>query len=241
MATDNQSFIERYLTPIAVVLGALIIALALYYGHSSTGTTPAAGTQPAAQGATQAVNIANVKTDGDPYIGSPTAPVTMAVWFDYQCPFCKQFDEGALSQIYTNYVQTGKVKVVFKDFPFLGNDSIAAGEFARAVWALYPQQFYGWYLAMFNAQDAEGDQGFGNQATIVAMTKVQVPQIDTSKVVAYITANQSTIDAELTADRTEGTSFGIQGTPSMIVGTTLLQGAQDYPTVQKLLDAQLAK
>jgi protein-disulfide isomerase len=242
MATESQSFIEKYLTPIAVVIGALIIALALYYGHGSSAGTAGAGTQPpAAQGATQAVNIQNVKTDGEPYVGSPSAKVTMAVWFDYQCPFCKQFDEGALSQIYQNYVQTGKVKIVFKDFPFLGQDSIAASEFGRAERALYPTQFYACYRAMFDAQDEEGDQGFGDQASIVAMTKTQVPQIDTDKVVAYVTAHKADIDAAMNADRTEGTAFGIQGTPSMIVGTQLLQGAQSYDTVSGLLDAQLGK
>ena len=56
--------------------------------------------------------------------------------------------------------------------------------------------------------------------------------------VAYVVRD---IDAAMNADRTEGTAFGIQGTPSMIVGTQLLQGAQSYDTVSGLLDAQLGK
>lgn len=230
---------ERYLTPIAVLVGALILALAYVYGHGAvTGNTGAAnsGTQQA-----QAVNIKDVKTDGDPYIGDPNAPVTMALWFDYQCPFCKQLDTTAMPQLYTNYVQTGKLRIVFKDFQFLGDDSLTGAEFARGVWELYPDQFYAWYEAMFVAQDEEGDQGFGNQDSIVAMTKAKVPAIDTDKVVALVAQKKAQYDAAISADRDEGASFGINGTPSIIIGTTSLSGAQPYATISQLIDQQLAK
>jgi len=237
---NNSSFMERYLTPIAVVVGALIIALAYVYGHGAvTGTTGATGTTGTQQA--QAVDIKDVKTDGDPYIGDANAPATMALWFDYQCPFCKQFDTTTLKQLYTNYVQTGKLRVVFKDFQFLGNDSLTGAEFARAVWHLYPDQFYTWYEAMFTAQDAEGDTGFGNQDSIVTMTKAQVPAINTDKVLADIAANKAQYDAAIQADKDEGTTFGINGTPSMIIGTTMLSGAEPYATVSQLVDAELAK
>ncbi len=233
---NNSSFMERYLTPVAVLIGALILALAYVYGSHGGGTaTTNTGT-----GQAQAVDIKDVKTDNDPSIGDPNAPVTMAIWFDYQCPFCKQFDTTTLPQLYTNYVQTGKLRVVFKDFQFLGNDSLTGAEFARGVWHLYPDQFYTWYEAMFNAQDAEGDTGFGNQDTIVAMTKQQVPAIDTAKVLADVAANKAQYDAAINADRQEGSTFGINGTPSMIIGTQLFSGAQEYSALQPLIDAQLS-
>jgi protein-disulfide isomerase len=235
--SSKQSFMDRYLTPIAVLLAGVLIAVALVYGHSALQGTQGAAQQ---QAPAVAVNIKDVKTDNDPFIGSATAPVTMAFWFDYQCPFCKQFETTVTPQLVANYVKTGKVKIVFKDFQFLGNDSISGGEFARAVWELYPDQFYNWYVAMFNAQDQEGDQGFGNQATIVTMTKAQVPAIDTTKVVALIAQKKATYDAAMEADKEEGQKFGIQGTPAFIVGTTLESGAQPYATVAGLIDAQLA-
>ena len=232
----NSSFMERYLTPIAVLLGALILALAYVYGHGTSGTagTGTTGTQPAAT-----VDIKNVKTDGDPFIGDPNAPVTMAFWFDYQCPFCKQFDTTVTTQLYTNYVKTGKLRIVFKDFQFLGQDSLAAAEFARGVWELYPDQFYTLYQAMFAAQDQEGDQGFCDQASIVTMTKAQVPGVDADKVVALVAEKKSAYDAAIKADYDDGTSMGVNGTPAMIIGTQLLSGAQQYASVTALIDAQL--
>jgi protein-disulfide isomerase len=239
---NNSSFAERYLTPIAVLVGALILALAYVYGShgaATGGTTGTGGTQQQ-QGTTQAVDIKNVKTDGDPTIGDPNAPVTMAFWFDYQCPFCKQFDTTVTGQLYTNYVQTGKLRIVFKDFQFLGNDSTDAAEFARGVWELYPNQFYAWYQAMFVAQDAEGDQGFGDAASIVALTKAQFPTMDTTQIVALVAQKKAQYDAAIEADKEEGMSFGVNGTPAMIIGTELLSGAQPYASVSARIDAQLA-
>jgi protein-disulfide isomerase len=238
MNPSGNTFMDRYLTPIAVIVAAVIIALAFIFVHGGAAVQQAATSgQPAAP----AVNIANLKTTGEPYIGSASAPVTMALFFDYQCPFCKQFDQTVMPQVITNYVQTGKVKVVFKDFDFLGNDSITGAEFGRAIWATYPDQYGAWLTAMFTAQDQEGDVGFGNSATIVTMIKAQFPTMDTTKLLALITANKTQYDAEIAADRAEGAADGIQGTPSVIVGTTLLQGAQTYSTVAALLDAQLKK
>lgn len=240
---ENTSFLERYLTPIAVLVGALILALAYVYGHGTTAPSPT-GAQPAAV----AVDIKNVKTDNDPYIGDVNAPVTIALWFDYQCPFCKQFDSATVTQIYKDYIQAGKVKIVFKDYQFLGQDSDTAALFARAVWALYPAKFYPWYQAMFAAQDAEGDQGFGDLASIETLTKT-IPGIDVDKVVALMNDKKADFTVAIAADRAEGSSLGINGTPAVIIGTHLLAGAQPYlPTgapnetpVKPLIDAELAK
>lgn len=234
--TSGSTFMEKYLTPIAVLVGAAIIGAAFIFGHGA-----AAPTQQQGQPQAVKVDIKNVKTDGDPFVGNANAPVTMAIWFDYQCPFCKQLDTNVMPQLYEQYVKTGKVKVVFKDFQFLGNDSMTDAEFARAVWEAYPDHFYEWYEAMFVAQDKEGDQGFGNLDSVVAMTKAKVPAIDTAKVTTLITQNKAKYDSAIAADRAEGATFGINGTPSLIIGTTNLSGAQPLSAITPLIDAQLKK
>jgi protein-disulfide isomerase len=230
---SKATFMEKYLTPLAVLLGAVIIAAAFTFGH---------GGKPATTGQQQAVkaDIKNVKTAGDPFIGDPNAPVTMAFWFDYQCPFCKQFEENITSQLYENYVKTGKLKIVFKDFQFLGQDSQTGAEFARAMWEAYPDHFYEWYQAMFVAQDDEGDQGFGDLDSIKALT-AKIPGVDVNKVVTLMNQKKSQYDAAIAADRDEGQAMGVSGTPAMIVGKTILSGAQPYTTVAPLIDAQLKK
>ncbi len=226
---------EKYLTPIAVVLGAAIIAGAFVFGHGAATTA-----KPTAQQQAVKVDIKDVKTDGDPFIGNANAPVTMAFWFDYQCPFCKQFEETVTPELFTKYVQTGKLKIILKDFQFLGKDSTTDAEFARAMWEAYPDKYYDWYKAMFVAQDQEGDQGFGNLASVQALT-AKIPGVDVAKVTALMTKNKAQYDAAIGADRDEAQKFGINGTPSLIVGTSMLSGAQPVASVEALIDSQLKK
>ena len=232
-AGDGTAF-ERYLTPVAVVVGALIIAGAFAFGQGSKPSLDNGDGQ-AAQ-----VDIKNVKTENAPFIGDPSAPVVVAVWFDYQCPFCKQLELNVMSQVIEQYVATGKVKVVFKDFQFLGDDSQVAAEFARAMWELYPGKFHEWYKAMFVAQDDEGDRGFGDLDSIKVLT-AKIEGVDVDKVVALMNEKKAQYDAAIAADRAEGQSLGINGTPAVVVGTTLLSGAQPFTTIAPLIDAELAK
>jgi len=234
------SFMETYLTPIAVVLGCIIIAVAVAFGQGGTKNT--------ADGQPLAVDIKEVDTDSGPYIGEKGAPVVMAVWFDYQCPFCKQFELTAMEQVYTNYVATGKVRVVFKDFQFLDEfsknpdrveDSISAALFGRAVWEAHPDQYRTWFIAMAESQDEEFG-GFGDFASVEALTRT-IPGIDGDRVVRLVTEKRAEYEAAIAADRAEGQSLGINGTPSVIIGTTLLSGAETYEKVSGLLDAELAK
>ncbi|MDB5264822.1 MAG: protein-disulfide isomerase [Parcubacteria group bacterium] len=232
---DKGEFMEKYLTPIAVLLGALIIGGALIFGHGGTKQADTTAGQP------MAVDIKDVKDEGEPYIGNKNAPVVMAYWFDYQCPFCKQFEQTTMMDLNTKYVETGKVKILLKDFQFLGEDSDTAALFARAVWDVAPDHFYEWFKAVFAAQDDEGDVGFGDLASITALTRSKVPSIDTDKVLKVMNDKKDKFTASIAADRDEATAFGINGTPSYIIGTGMLSGAQPTAQVSALIDAELAK
>lgn len=225
---------NRFLLPIAVVAAGLLIGgVVIWNGsHPASGTT---GTQPAGTPQGQTADIKNVKIDGDPYIGSANAPVTVAFWSDFQCFFCKQFELNTLPQILENYVNTGKVKIVFLDFAVLGNDSITAGEYGRAVWKLYPDKYFAWRTAMYNAQDQEGDQGFGNAVSIDKLDAT-VAGIDAAKVALDVKTNGSAYQALMDADRSEGQNQGVNATPSFVIGMQMIAGAYPYPTFQQTLD-----
>lgn len=234
---------SKLFIPAAIIIAGVIIGIFAMIGISkmapSTGST---GTAP-----TVAVDIKDVKTDGDPFIGSANAPVTIAYWSDYQCPYCKAVEVGGIPQIQIkaamptlikDYVDTGKLKIVFKDYPFLGNDSITAALYEHAIWKLYPSKFYTWREAMYKAQDDEGDQGFGDEASIIALIKT-LPGFDAAKIKADVAANTASYQAKIDADRAEGTSFGITGTPGFITGKTLIPGAAELATFTAAIDAQL--
>ena len=226
--------------PVAIVIAGALIAGAVYLGTSKGASTVAVNNQQGQQAAQQpagvAVDIAKVKTQGEPFVGSPNAPVTMAYWFDYQCPFCRRFEEDAMTQLIKDYVQTGKVKVVFKDFQFLGPDSQTAGLAERAVWDVAPDKFYEWHKAMYDKQDSE-NSGWGNKIDILALTKSV--GIDSAKVDQLMTSKATQYQKAMDDDKAEGGAFGINGTPGSIIGKNLISGAQPYAAVKQLIDLAL--
>jgi protein-disulfide isomerase len=239
MESNNKEFLDRYLTPIALIVAAVIIAFAFIYGRGMGDTAKA----PNGAGAAQAVDVAKITTNGEPFIGDVNAPVTMALFYDYQCPFCKQFEQAVTPQLFANYVKEGKLKIVFKDFQFLGNDSLDAAVFGRALWESQPDKFYEWYVAMFNAQDEEGDKGFGKMSTIDTLAKT-IPGLDVAKVDALVKSKGNDYIKRIDASRAEGAAQGINGTPSIVVGKKLFTGMspdQFYAGISAEINAELKK
>ena len=226
--------------PVAVIVAGLLVAGALLWNntHPTAGTTDTKGDP--------VVNIKDVKTDGNPFIGASNAPVTIAFWSDFQCPYCKSFETGgvsgitvpaALPDIIKNYVDTGKVKIVFMDFAFLGPDSIDAALYNRAIWKLYPEKYFEWRTAMYKAQDEEHG-GFGNVASIDKLNATIVG-IDAAKIAADVKANTVAYQAAVDVDKTEAQKVGLNATPSFVIGKQSILGAYPYAKFQEAIDAVL--
>ncbi len=218
------------------------VALQAAYGAAAQQGVAAATTGGQNQ-ANQTVNVSAVKTTGEPYIGSLNAPVTIAFWSDYQCPFCKQFETTIFPQIVSKYVDTGKVRIVFKDFQFLGPDSLIAAEIGRAVWQAYPDKFYAWRQAMYQNQGPENHNTDPNGETTYLNVTKSIPGIDITKIETLLAQNKTAYDTAIAADQAEGQQFGIQGTPSFIVGNgnALVVGGGTLQQFSQLIDAGLKK
>jgi protein-disulfide isomerase len=236
---EQKKDITKFLTPLAILVAGFVIAGAVVYSQAlqknqigDVQNQLQAGQQPAIP-----VDIKDVITQNEPFIGKADAPVTIAYWSDYQCPFCKEFETGTLPSIIKDYVQKNNVKIVFKDFNFLGPDSNTAGLYARSVWSLYPSRFFAWREAMYNKQDAE-NKGFGDGQSIIALTKT-VSGIDAAKIQADVAKNTEKYQEEINADKTEGAKFGIGGTPSFIIGTNLIPGSLPYDSFKQVINALL--
>lgn len=226
---DTNETWNKYFLPAAVIIAGLLIAGAVVWNNSR----PAGTAGPTAP----SVNIKDIKTEGDPFIGAANAPITIAFWGDFQCPFCKKFEIDTLPLLVKDYVDTGKVKIIFMDFAFLGSDSIDAGVYSRAIWNLYPDKYFAWRTAMYIAQDAENG-GFGN-ATSIDKLNATIAGIDAVKVEADVKENRSAYESAMNADKAETQKAGVNATPSFVIGTQVIQGAYPYPTFQAAIDALL--
>ncbi|KKQ34304.1 MAG: DSBA oxidoreductase [Microgenomates group bacterium GW2011_GWA2_37_6] len=185
------------------------------------------------------VNIKDVDIKNEPYIGDENAPVVMAYWMDYQCPFCKRFETETLPTLIEKYVNTGKLKVVFKDFQFLGEDSTTAGLTENAVWETAPQSFGAWQKAMYENQDDENG-GWGKKEDIIALART-IPGIDADKVSLLMDQKKDVYQKELDEDNQEGSKFGVSGTPGFVIGDQSISGAQPTSAFTQVIDALLEK
>lgn len=241
MDTTNEMS-SKFFLPAAVIVAGLLIAGAVFWNGSRPAPTPG--------GDTVATDIKNVKTEGEPFIGNPNAPVVIAFWSDFQCPYCKAFEVGGVPQIPTppafpeilkNYVNTGKVKIVFKDVVFLsprmGMDSLTAVLYGQSVWKLYPNQYLAWREAMLVSQDEEGG-GFGNAASIDKLNTT-IAGIDATKVAEDVKANTDAYSQKAGETTAEAQKLGIQATPSFIINDQLVEGAQPFAQFQSVIDSLL--
>ena len=97
-----------------------------------------------------ALTISKLTDNGSPIMGDPDAPITIWEWGDYQCTFCYKFHQDTLDIINEEFIKTGKVKVIFKDFPLNGPDSKLAAESSYCAhdqgkyWEYHDQLYENW-------------------------------------------------------------------------------------------------
>ena len=170
--------------PISILVAAVLIGgaivFATLYKTGSVATTPGGAAANNNTGNTVAatsttVSAAQAMTLGprDAILGNANATVTLIEYGDYQCPYCGEFFSQTEPQIIQNYVNTGKVRFVFRDFAFLGPESTAAAKAAQC--AEDQNKLWAYHDALYTAKvadDAKGgeeDDGFFSTAELLKL------------------------------------------------------------------------
>jgi protein-disulfide isomerase len=175
-----------------------------------------------------------VAAGGGRVLGDANAPVTVVEYADFQCPICKRAESSVVSRIEKDYVQQGKVKIEFRMFPFLGQESFNAAQAAEA--ARDQGKFWEYHDALFNAQGQENGGNFTYETLVVLAGKVG---LDVPKFEATLSAN--TYLAPIQSEADGARSSGVSSTPTFYIGDTKILGAQPYAQFQAAIDAALAK
>ncbi|WP_420631489.1 DsbA family protein [Candidatus Leptofilum sp.] len=167
----------------------------------------------------------DIPIDGAYAIGDPNAPVTIIEYTDFQCPYCSRHYEQTFLQLKEDYIDTGLVYYVFKDFPLtqLHPDAVLAANAARCAGD------QGAFLEMHGTLFArQGDwNGRPNPEAIFNQFAAEMG-LDEEQFAACV-AN-GTYDVEIFADLDEGFSYGVSGTPAFFLNGYFLSGAQPYGT-----------
>ena len=207
-------------------------------GVGAAAPSPAAApTQPQAP-----VKVSQVSIDGDPVKGNPNAQVTMVEFSDFQCPFCGRFASDALPQIQKDYVDTGKIKFVYKQFPMDNLHPNAKAAAVASECANEQGKFWQYHDKLFSTQTAWENQPatdvtntFKKYATDMGLNAASFNScFDTKK-------TASAVDK----DSQQASQYGVSGTPTFYIGNDKkgflqLVGAQPYQSFKSIIDQQLS-
>jgi len=228
---EEQKFPQN-LTPFAILAGALLIAGAiLYAGGVDLAPRGTADLSPPEEAQASQPDAA-----GEPFVGSQDAPLTLFYWSDFQCFYCKNFEQETLPFLVKEYVDTGKLRIVFKDLQFLGLGSFVAGLASKAVWETTPERYLEWHEAMFAKQGAENG-GWSSREDILAITEEL--GIDKERIGRLMEEKEAEYGAEQEEDQKEAQRFGITGAPGFILGSSEISGARPLAEFQAAIEAEL--
>lgn len=209
---------------IVVVIAVLILGYNYFSERSITGNVignEPAGNQPPVAG--------QVGIGGNSIKGDENAPVTIVEFSDYECPFCARFYVQTYSQIDEQYIKTGKVKLVYRDFPLSIHPN--AQKAAEAAECSGEQ---GKYYEMHDILFENGANGG------VADYKAYASQIGLNLAEFNECLDSGAMAAEVQKDFEEGQQYGVQGTPAFFINGKLVSGAQPFNVFQQEIEAALA-
>jgi len=183
-----------------------------------------------------------VSIDDDPIKGSNDAPITIVEFSDFQCPFCSRFHIQTFPLILKEYVDTGKVKFVYRDFPIQSSHPNAMPAAAASECAHEQNNYWEYHNALFerqtiwnNLEISDSINTFKKFAIELGLNEDQFNScLDSGK---YI--------EEINKDLKDGTNYGITGTPGFLIGNekngfVKLTGAQPFEAFKKIIDSQLS-
>lgn len=239
MDTNNNNNKANYVLSGSILIAALLIAGSVIYSKGL--------------GVSGTANLANVVGDNsdafkvlkdDVVLGEAKAPVTIFLYSDPSCPFCAAADGGnkevmdylksgmptwtpPIPGVIENYVNSGKVRLVYRYFPGHGT-----GEEAMKILYCANEQGKFWELSKAIADNQSVVSDAAKVTELASGLGVDVSEIDSC-------LQSGKYNAKLAADTQLGTKAGVNGTPAFFINKVLISGAQPFSELKKAIDAAL--
>lgn len=228
--------------PIVIGLSFLVIGLVVGLLISSKGTTFIANfieDEGSAQGPEAIVDQimkedkrVSVSMDDDSVLGSPDAPITIVEFSDYQCPYCNSFWSETFPQIKANYIDTGKARFVYRDYPLPSHPQAqlaaeaaecAAKDNSALYYQMHDKLFGG--VAEWHLKDTAKDTfiAYGNDLGVDITTCL----------------NNGEMSKEVSDDFVNARTYGVQATPTFFVNGLQITGAYPYEVFELLIEREL--
>ena len=204
---------------------------------SSSTATPAAAPNPPPAAATPAASsqaalpVAQSGPPADPndrMLGKADAPITIIEYASFTCPHCADFDANTLPKLKSDWIDTGKARLIFRDFP-LDAAAVRAAQLARCA---PPDQFYAFVDELFHTQmtwavGGKVDANLNKLAKLSGMTDDQF-----NACMSDDAGKKRVLDSRLQAEQ----QFKVESTPTFVINGTLVVGAQPYAEFERVLN-----
>jgi protein-disulfide isomerase len=212
---------------VAVIIAGLVVAGAIYFRANAPQAVAPTATKPPAPEPTITIPV----DEADPVLGDANAPVTIVEFSDFECPFCRQFHQTTFPQLQREYIDTGRVKFVFKDFP-LSQIHPRAQAAAEAAQCAHQQDKFWEYSAKL----------FAPESTLEEPKLLTLASELGLNAATFTTCLKAHEQAEKVTKNTQAAiAAGISSTPSFVVNGTLVEGALPFAAFQEVIEAKLSQ
>ena len=178
--------------------------------------------------------------DDDPLMGDRKAKLILVEFSDFQCPFCARFVHETLPEIEKDYIKTGKLKYVFRDFPITSAHKDAFKAALAAGCALDQGKFWEMHDRLFENQTAFTVHNLTQSAEAIGLNKEKFQQC----------LNNNEYETEIQSDFADGLKAGVNQTPIFFLGLTepnspkvkvltVISGAKPYAVFKAAIDSAL--
>lgn len=237
MGATSGSNRQRRLNILIAALVAIIAVLLATILITNTGdTSQARETKPGASdtsGKSPLDNLARRKP-GDPLaLGKPDAPVVMVAYEDFRCPFCAKFATETAPKLRKRYVETGKLRIEWRDFPIFGEQSKLAAKAGRA--AARQGKFWEFHDVLYADAPDRGHPDMSEAKLVGYAKEAGVPDIEQFKA----DMDDPAVARAIQQDYTEAAQLGVSSTPTFVINGQPIVGSQPTPVFVKTIEQAL--
>ena len=221
---------------VGVTISVIIAALLIYGQGSLMKTSPEIVAQND-QSVGKKIGLDIITGNSSPVLGSENAPITMIEFGDYQCFYCNNFFHNTESDIVKNYVDTGKIKMYFKDFTIIGQDSVSAANAAHC--AQEQGKFWEYHDILYTNWSGE-NTGWASTANLAQFAK----QLGLNQDQFNQCMTQSKYASIIQSSVSDANNLGLTGTPDFFIigkdnSVTKVVGAQPYAVFDEIFKSKL--
>jgi protein-disulfide isomerase len=200
---------ERRARLLQLAAGAAFLALAAVLVLIVLGGSGGSGGDTKLEGAAEVGRLLDGIPQEKMVLGDPEAPVKLTEFGDLQCPVCKGYSEEILPPIFERQVEQGEVRIEFRNYTIIGEQSLAAGAAALAA----GEQGRGWnYVELFYRNQGEENSGYADDAFLRAVARAagvkDLPRWE---------RDRKALAAEVEKSSGEAAGLGFDGTPSFAI------------------------